>query len=64
MNIIAYRHKNPKAFGRIWRKKSKFTDFNFDRYEYKVMDQVFTKDTPEFREALSQYEMMMTLAKD
>lgn len=60
--MIAFRHKNPDAFNRMWRKWPKYKkQFDFRFYEYQVMDQVFDKDTPEFREALHQYEMMMVL---
>ena len=60
--MIAYRHSNPGAFNRKWRKWPKYkTQFDFRFYEYMVMDQIFTKDTPEFREALHQYEMMKVL---
>jgi len=61
--MIEYRHADPNAFNPVendgWRRVSRFKYgyWNFDRFEYRIFGEVYTRNDTAWRKALEAHEM-------
>jgi len=64
---IEKKHSDPHAFHPVqndgWMAVSRFErDFNFDRYDYRIFGEVFTKNNAAFRDALEKLQTWKKLS--